>query len=306
MFQVGNGRALAAAVSAQACALQPSGHTSRQPTPRFCVNGRAPRVCLSRLPRLPACSGACASTWVSGRATCRRARASASTLMARSTTASGRQGSGGGCSAASDPETVHVHAVRGWCCPAWHAWRQACGLPAANCLFDWAVLGCRNGRGKFAFNRYRYDGTWLEDRQHGAGACQTEAGDKYVGEWMGSRQLAWLRSTAGWWCALRVGGMLPQAPNCLSALLCIACLQASLPRGGGRGGGAACMQTAASMRVRGQPCCLLPAAVCRHRCQALRQRGNVGHLTCVRPAMLHTIRALPNTLPPACCRRVAE
>lgn len=50
-------------------------------------------------------------------------------------------------------------------------------------MFDWAVLGCRDGRGKFASNRYRYDGTWLDNRQHGAGACQTEAGDKYVGEW---------------------------------------------------------------------------------------------------------------------------
>lgn len=40
----------------------------------------------------------------------------------------------------------------------------------------------RHGRGKFAAAAYRYDGEWRDDKQHGAGACQTEAGDKYVGK----------------------------------------------------------------------------------------------------------------------------
>jgi hypothetical protein len=80
-------------------------------------------------------------------------------------------------------------------CPARHAWWQACVLAAANCLLHWVACARRHGRGKFAFNRYRYEGGWQEDRQHGAGACQTEAGDKYVGEWMGCGQLAWLSSS---------------------------------------------------------------------------------------------------------------
>ena len=69
----------------------------------------------------------------------------------------------------------------------------------AACPHICAACPHRHGRGKYSFNAYRYEGEWRQDRQHGAGACVTEAGDRYVGEcrmchrWLaGGERALWL------------------------------------------------------------------------------------------------------------------
>ena len=53
----------------------------------------------------------------------------------------------------------------------------------------------RQGTGKLAGpGQYRYEGQWRADRQHGPGACYSEAGDKYVGR------------CRGVWCGLQSSG----------------------------------------------------------------------------------------------------
>lgn len=56
---------------------------------------------------------------------------------------------------------------------------------------------CRHGRGKLKVGNYQYEGEWRQDRQHGAGSCQTESGDRYTGE-----------QASDWWH----GGSWPRVP----------------------------------------------------------------------------------------------
>jgi hypothetical protein len=70
------------------------------------------------------------------------------------------------------------------CCPStssgrsqWHALPVArtCPLCAAS------SHTCRHGQGKLVHRGYKYEGEWVGDRQHGAGRCVTDGGDRYVG-----------------------------------------------------------------------------------------------------------------------------
>lgn len=72
-------------------------------------------------------------------------------------------------------------------CWAWSTVSTCRELPSAQAALPppvatWSPNAARrHGRGKFSAGSYKYEGEWREDRQHGSGVCQTDAGDKYVG-----------------------------------------------------------------------------------------------------------------------------
>lgn len=141
---------------------------------------------------------------------CRAARASANMLTALSTMASGRRGSGKRftcCCALEQRWEAQLKGIRvsrrSRSAAAAVMCMQACStcalpLPFTQCMRTKLqqlacahgmsplcpapmLVTCRHGRGKFSAGAYKYEGEWRNDKQHGSGACQTDAGDKYVG-----------------------------------------------------------------------------------------------------------------------------
>ena len=215
--------------------------------------------------------------------------------MAPSMTASGRRGSGERCcgplccqprcrrpcavSSAHRQGNVCMwrYCCAGMLCPqGWHGCWLLSGQPATGLLLRCcaafvrrsvlpAHAARRHGRGKYSAGAYKYEGEWHDDRQHGSGVCQTDAGDKYVGEFRKRRSRLWSffrvsvvgKRWLGWQHDMCRGppptaflhDMICFTPHALLAPHHQSAVQASLRKASATARGAACTPTAASTKV---------------------------------------------------------